>query len=258
MKLSYSGMTTYNECGYKFFNHYFMKLRTVEEKSAFAFGHSIDEALNVLLTTRNLEDAKAVFLTEWDKFKTATNIAFSKADLEDHLIPDCTETNVKLRSWYSIQAKGLIMVEEYAEQVLPLIKTVLAVQVPISLPNAAGDELVGFIDFVAELHTGEVVIFDNKTTSVKYDLDSVSKSEQLSTYYEALASKYGATKAGYITIPKKINKKKKPSIKIDFIIDNISETLIEETFMKYDEVLSAVKAGVFPQNLNSCINKYGK
>lgn len=257
MRISHSSISMYLACPYSYFLHYFRKLRPVEIKSAFVFGDAIDQGLNHLLLTKNLEEATGMFNIAWGKVEKE-GVSYSKADLEEHLLPEKEYKNDKEKSWESLSVKGRILLHEYSEQVLPLLKEVVAVQLNDSIINADEDELTIKTDFIAVMHDGKRVLFDNKTTSVKYEKDSVQKSEQLATYFEVLKDEYKLDACGYIAIPKKINKQKKPVIKIEVIIDTVSQETIDKTFENFDVVIADIKSAKFPKNPKSCISKYGK
>lgn len=258
MKISHSAKDTYLDCGYRYFLHYLLKLRPTEEKSPLIFGDAIDSGLNTLLETRNLDKAKKEFISKWDSARKKT-ISYSKSDYEEHTIDDPSqyETSQDL-VWASLKGKGILMLEEYNEQIMPRIKSVKAVQLNKFISNGTGDLLNIKTDFIAEWEDGRIILFDNKTSSMAYKEDSVRTSKQLATYYEMLKDEYNIEACGYIVIPKRTNKKKKPRVEIRVIIDNIPEETIEETFKDYETVLSGVKSAKFEQNRNSCIGKFGK
>lgn len=91
--------------------------------------------------------------------------------------------------WKSLAKKGHILLTAYYNNILPYVKEVLAVQKTISLLDEAGNDLNGIIDIVVKLdgkklgmNYDPVTIVDNKTTSTKYEEDSVFSSEQLAKY----------------------------------------------------------------------------
>lgn len=255
MRLSHSAKETYLECGYKYYLHYLMKLRPQGEKSPLIFGDAIDHALNHILEHRDLAKAKKEFDSKW-AIAAKKDVQYSKSDVEDHLVEELEEGLNK--AWHSLQAKAYIMLEEYEVQILPRIKRVIEVQLNRFIDNGTGDQLNIKTDFICEWEDGRIILFDNKTSSMKYEEDSVRTSKQLSTYFEMLKDDYKLDACGYIVIPKKINKKKKPKIDIKIIIDQIPEETIAETFTEYDKVLAGVKAAEFPKNKNACFGKFGK
>lgn len=258
MRLSHSSKNVYQECGYKWFNHYYRKLRTTDESSPLVFGNSVDLGLNTLLETRDLPKALSVFEESWGKVRAEQNIKYSKSDLQEELIKDLVATNEKDKSWLSLNEKGKILINEYNDQVMPRIKEVIKVQLDQVIKNETGDELIIKTDFIATWEDGRRILFDNKTSSVKYEENSVKESAQLATYYEGLKEEYKLEACGYIVLPKKINKRKKPAIDIKIIIDQVAEETIEATFKEYEEVLEGVKAAKFEKNFDACTSVYGR
>ncbi len=257
MRLSHSSKNLFNECSFKWYNHYMRKLRSTEESSPLFFGAAVDSGLNTLLETRDLEQALIQFRAAWLKIRDEQNIKYSKSDLQEELIKDLEPRNDKDKSWLSLNEKGKILITEYNEQVMPHISEVIKVQLDQILKNETGDELIIKTDFIA-VYKGQRILFDNKTSSVNYDANSVQESAQLATYWEALKEEYKLDACGYIVLPKKINKRKKPAIEIKIIIDKVKEETIENTFKEYEYVLSSVKEARFEKNLEACQGIYGK
>jgi hypothetical protein len=194
--------------------------------------------------------------------------------------------------WLSLKEKGLLMLQAYRTKVLPSIKKVLDVQIEISLSNGE-DSVTGFVDLVADIEGHGTVILDNKTSSIEYAEDSVITSPQLSLYMHALHGQYKTRKAGYIVLRKQIKKNRvkicskcghdgsstrhatcantiegkrcggqwdettSPDVDVQIIIDEIPERTEDIVLDNYDSVTHAIKAGVFPRNLQSCKNVYG-
>lgn len=254
MRISHSAKNVYLECPFKYFLHYYRKLRSQFESSALSFGNCVDLGLNFLLETRDVEGAVKVFQQAWEKLDYS-NIKFSKADLQVELI--ATTGDTKKDSHASLLVKGEILIREYNTQIMPRIKEVVKVQIDDVMENNSGDKLVVKTDFIARWEDDRIVLFDNKTSSVKYEQDSVQKSDQLGTYFEALREEYKIEACGYIVLPKKINKKKKPAVQINVIIDTISEDVITNTLNQFEDVLNSIKAAHFPKNENNCKNIYG-
>lgn len=198
-----------------------------------------------------------------------------------------------LANWCSLKQKGLLMLEAYKKKVLPKIKKVLSVQKKVVLGNADGDEIIGYVDLVAEVEDHGVVILDNKTSAMDYEEDSVIISPQLSLYTHILEEEYNTRKAGYIVMKKAIAKNKtkvcrscgydgsegrhatcsntidgkrcggeyeikiKPEVFIQFIVDEIPEQTEEIVLENYDVINDGIKKGIFHRNFNSCQNWYG-
>jgi hypothetical protein len=92
---------------------------------------------------------------------------------------------------------------------------------------------------------------------MKYTEDSVRISPQLAIYYETLKEEYNLDACGYIIIPKKINKIKEPRVKIEVIIDQVSQETLNATLESYDETLKNIKNAKFECNKSSCKGIYG-
>lgn len=238
LSLSFSAASRYLLSPYSYFCHYFMRLRPTDEPSALAFGDAFDVALNQLLETRDLAEAKASFNKRWSDFKDRP-MKFSKTDQKDALEDGKTP-------WEWFKHKGEIMLDAYYEQVLPKIKKVIAIQEEISVKNTDKDEFTGKIDAIVEWEDGRIILLDNKTSSISFEDDSVQKSPQLGTYFEILKDKYKLEAAGYVVIPKRLRKKKKPVCEISVYIGNVNADVIDKTFNDYDKVLSGIKSGTFP------------
>lgn len=216
------------------------------------FGSAMDSGLNVLLLEKDLRKAKDTFLTAWTTqsvdgqdidLRKCEYIKYSRADLDEALV-DNYDNNP---NWSSLKNKGLLILDQYNEQIIPNIEEVYLVQKKIEIKNDQDDSFIGFIDFVAKWRpTGKTIVFDNKTSSVKYDPNAARDSEQLATYYEALKDDLKIDGVGYIVIQKVIRKKKLPKVQIDVQFGEISEELIEKTYQKYDDVLTGIRTGNFP------------
>ncbi len=256
LTLSYSACEKYLLSPFSWYLHYLLKLRPVGFSSALVFGGAVDEGVNSLLTDMknnipvNVPKAKTIFenalaYSDNNDIRIKGTVKFSKADCDEDLLYGLTIPEEHDRAWYSLREKGIIMIDAYVSQVLPKIKQVHLVQHNINLTNADGDSFIGIVDLVATLDDGKTYVLDNKTSSKKYELDSVSESEQLATYFEALKSEYTLFGAGYIVLPKSIRKKKEPKCEIQIILGKIEEELIAATFAKYDGVLYGIKNGKF-------------
>jgi hypothetical protein len=258
MKISHSAKEKYLTCAYSYFLHYMRKIRTVFKRSSLTFGDAIDFGLNTLLETRDLDKALIAFHSQWAKNAQDKSIKYSKADLEEHLIEGLEFDTQEQATWKSLDIKGELLIREYNEQVMPRIKEVIKVQIEELLENEDKDFLTIKTDFICVWEDGRRILFDNKTSSVKYDKNSVKESGQLGTYFYALKDEYRLDTCGYIVTPKKTNKKKKPVVQIEVIIDDVSEATVENTMQEYQQVLDGVKAAQFPKNKKSCIGKFGK
>lgn len=114
-----------------------------------------------------------------------------------------------LMNWLVMKHKGMLMLQAYRKKVIPKLNTVYKVQHKISMSNSEGDEIIGYVDLIADVKGYGVVILDNKTSSMEYDASSVLTSPQLSLYMHILEEEYKTRKAGYIVMRKSIIKNRK-------------------------------------------------
>lgn len=254
IQLSFSAAQRYLTSPLSYFLHYYLRLRPVETGSALVFGSAIDAGLNSLLCdirddrAPTLERAKAAFDTEFGAV-SPHEIKYSKADKDLDVLTDEDRLNLSEGSitpveYLCLRRKGHMILDAYAEQVLPKLEKVLLVQHEISLPNELGDKLIGVVDLVAQIG-GKTWLLDNKTSSIKYAEDAVAVSQQLGTYYEALKDELKLDGVGFIVIPKNLRKKKEPRVPIEIKLGNVSEKVVEDTFEMYEQVLEGIKAGDF-------------
>lgn len=258
-KLSHSGRELYETCGYKFQLHYNQRLRSKNTSSALLFGSAFDEALNVLLLERDLEKAKYIFITEWLKHETNFNISYYKSDLNVELIdPDLlwdlsaiTDKNQHAHylHFFSMEAKGLRMLEAYNTEILPRIKNVIAVQKSFELPFPKQEGIVrGIIDLIAEieLDTGETVaaILDNKSTSAPYPKNSYKTKEQLALYSAAFPE---YTHVGFLTINKK-------DFKTQILVGEPDPKVIEQVNYNFRAAFENIAAREFGKNKKGCFS----
>jgi len=195
-------------------------------------------------------------------------------------------------NWLSLAVKAKILLRQYIKQILPQVTKVLAVQRQITLQNAEGDEITGFVDAVVEWSDGRVVVIDNKTAAREYDWDAVQKSPQLALYMHALAPEFNTRTAGFIVLRKGIKKNKtkvcskcghdgtgsraktcdnevdskrcpgtwnetiSPEGEINVLIANIPERLEEIVIENMADMTHLIKQGVFPRSLGSCTSPF--
>lgn len=236
-------------------------------------------------------------------------LGFEKADILDVLktVQDrkktvgydkLNENEIKifnLINWFSLKNKGPVLIEGYKKYVLPRIVKVHEVQKYIKMENNVGDTVIGYIDLIVDYKhdDGKVykVIADNKTSSMDYAKDSVTKSQQLTIY--AIAE--NISHAAFFVMKKQIakNKIKKcklcgsdgikdnnklttaktcdnivekkrchgeweekifPEARVDIIFDEIKQhnkDIVTETL---DHVNNGIKNNIFPRNFQACGN----
>lgn len=254
IQLSFSAAQRYVLSPLSYFLHYHLRLRPTETGSALVFGAAVDVGLNALLIdkrdgrTPSIEKAKALFDAEFRAVEP-TVIKYSKADMDTSvltsgdLLKSSADPSIPVANLCLLR-KGHMILDAYAEQVLPRLEKVILVQHDIDLENELGDKLVGIIDLVAQID-GKIYILDNKTSSVKYAADAAQLSQQLGTYYEALKDEYKIDGVGFIVIPKNMRKKKEPKVPIEIHLGQVDDKVITTTFEMYDNVLDGIKNGRF-------------
>jgi hypothetical protein len=264
-KLSFTKLSQYQECGLKYDLHYNQYLRPSKPKSALIFGNSIDEALNVLLETKDLNLAQQKFEDLWNKqlfnkkeisLYTPGNVSFSKADLDEDLLEINNFTideNID-PAWLSLFMKGELILKTYNDVVLPKIKEVIGIQTPIKIENIEGDSIEGKLDIIIKWEDDRILLMDNKTTSVKYTPESAKESEQLNLYYYIKKDEYKLDAVGFITIDKKVHwEYKKTCKKCKHVFNSNHKTCINTMFGK--RCNSEVSIEKIPSiNINFIIN----
>jgi hypothetical protein len=256
-KLSHSARETLETCSYKYELHYNRRLRSVNTSSALLFGSAFDESLNVLLLERDLEKAKQVFLDQWLRNEHNYNIVYYKMDhdlslLDSDLLWDLAGVTdaVKRKHYecfFTLEAKGLKMLEAYHAEILPKIKRVIEIQKSFELPFAEYNGIVrGVIDLVAEIELvdGTVVaaILDNKSTSQPYTKNSYKTKEQLALYQAALLEyKY----VGFLTLNKK-------TFATQIIVGEFDADVVCSTLEKFENAFKQIAAKDFQKNKKGC------
>jgi hypothetical protein len=316
-RLSHSAINRYLFCGESFRLHYHQGYRPKNISSALLFGKALDMAFEYILTGKNTITDKEI-ANEYEYFDyhwrsqylndTLTNIYlnedkyihYSKTDLDYDLlteeeIQEAYQDNDKL-SWFSLRAKGHLMIDTFKREFLPKVKKIHSTQELIELENDQGDRTIGYCDAVLELEGyDKPIITDFKTAAKPYSEDSVQYSVQLSQYLHSLSYKYDNTRlAGYVVFSKSIAKNHekicskcgfdgsagkfktcnsiknsvrcngewiptKPKALMQLIIDEIPEEVENLVIDNIDNVNTAIKMGIFTKNVNGCKDAgYGK
>lgn len=258
-KLSHTRLQTYLTCPYKYWLYYDKKLRPKATKSALVFGAAMDEALNELLQSKDLDKSKERLsyklnhpIVNDTPIILAENldlIKFSKTDLQ----PALSEDPIKC-----LELKGNILLDEYNKKIIPKIKEVISVQETIKIENEDGDSIIGIIDMIVKWKDNKTYLLDNKTTSVKYDKDSPSKSDQLLLYHLIKQSEVDIDKIGFIVLNKKI--RKDLSCDIDVILKPTSKISLDselEVLKKFNDVNEGIHKREFKRNYKNCRGVYG-
>jgi hypothetical protein len=295
-KLSHTSVSLYNECGRKYKLHYIDKIRSKDEKSALYFGKCLDNALNILLLNKDLNEALKLFEIDWKN--APTNLKYSKSDYDQELID--WEDKVEGSPWDSLRIKGELLIMAYHTAVLPKIKNVVIIQKPVSIKNNEGDEVAGFLDLIVEWEDGKTYLMDNKSSSIPYSLTSAKESQQLVLYYYLEKDNYKLDGVGFIVLSKKINKNKvktckvcgttstgrektcakmvlkpgrftkeercnnefsisyNPTVDVQFIINQVDEKDEDKCVDTFDLANNGILNQNFEPNFRACVGKYGK
>lgn len=248
LKLSYSQLNLYTNCGERYNLHYNKKLRSVWFHAALAFGSAIDNGLNVLLKTNDRAKALAEFDKMW-KFQYVNGqytdlssfeyLAYADTDFDKDLVSKedqlklgddwlikfngiCSRKDqvgykfldkeerlfYNLCCWYSLKTKGHVMIKSYDEQIMPRIKRTIAVQHKSVLASDQGDEVDQYLDIILEWEDGRILLMDNKTAAREYDDDAAASSQQLISYFFRNKADFNLNAVGFFVLRKQIQKNK--------------------------------------------------
>jgi hypothetical protein len=154
--------------------------------------------------TKNEVDALIKLKTPWEDIPEEKRMVYNYAN------------------WLCLQKKGHMLLTAYHKDILPKIKSVVAVQTKVELDDGEGNILNGVVDYIAIIDGKQfgfdydpVTLLDNKTSSEEYDSDSVKGSEQLATYQAILNIqeadpehpwKHKIELCGYTVMSKKLDK----------------------------------------------------
>lgn len=250
MRISLTARDKYLQCPRSYKLHYRDNLRPVKESSALKFGSALDNGLNHLLLTRNVQEAQSIFWMDWAEWENKPVIDYFKSDLDINLLTesDCNELDSisdpvlkeHKANWKSLYYKGLKLIQLYNDKILPSIEEVIAVQKEINITNEDGDNITGIIDLIAKikLDTGEVVVavLDNKSTSSPYPKNSYATKHQTALYTFVEGIEY----AGFLTVNKK-------EFKHQIIVGKVPEEFQEKVLQEFVDVIDQIKAEQFPK-----------
>ena len=201
MKTSFSALSKWMNCPYEYFLYYEERIRPSENKSAFFFGGAIDESINTLLLTKDVDKAKEHFN---NIFTDVPGIKYNEDDIDAELLTE--EEYSTSPAFHSLRKKGLILIDGFNNDILPKIKRVVEVQKELTVKNDVGDELVIKADLIVEWEDDTTILLDTKTSIRPYDYDAASKSIQLTLYFDVLEKMYGITKIGFLVLNKILKK----------------------------------------------------
>lgn len=197
---------------------------------------------------------------------------------------------LNILNWLSLRRKGHLMLDAYVQNIVPEIEYVVDVQKKVELTSDCGSTLVGYIDAVVKFKQDlEPCVLDNKTSSMFYTEDKIKFSQQLFIYAYAL----GLSRVAYAVMLKNIKLDKRsvcnvcghesksahktcnavnengkrcggewtlhlnPQCLTQILRDRVEENTKLVVIDNIAEINDAIKAKVFPKNLNTCTNLYG-
>lgn len=285
--LSYSAVSKYLSCPYEYFLYYIEKLRPTALHSSLYFGKSVDSALTLLLTTRDIGKAKKHFN---DIFLLDETISYVPEDIDNDLLTQ--EEYESHPEYYSLKKKGIVLIDSFNEEIMPRIKKVISTQETVILESDSGDRFKAISDLICEWEDGSTILFDIKTSIMPYEDDSVKKSIQLALYDNIFKNKYNVEKIGFLVLRKILKKNRtkvcqecgyvgtggrhatcpnkrnngrcdgqwnetvRPEAYIQILIDDPNVLLEKNILETVDKVNVNIKEGDFYKNLTHC--KRGK
>jgi hypothetical protein len=289
-KLSFTKINTYRECNYKYKLHYVERLRSEELKSSLVFGGCVDQGLNELLLSRDLDKALEIFRLAWEPYLTQ-QIKYTKSDVDTDLISGYLGDNP---GWQAMYVKGNYLIKAFNEEILPKIKKTVLVQEIIEAHNEEGDSIVGALDAIVVWEDGKTYLIDNKTTSIKYTENSANESEQLALYHFVKKEEFKLDGVAFFTLNKilkknvvktcikcghihegtalktcnikvdgikcngDLDKTFKFSVEIKTIFGKPSEEVEQQILNEFDKVNAGIKNKKFERNEKACFGKFGK
>jgi hypothetical protein len=280
MKLSYSAISKYQECPFKYKLHYIDRLRQNYLSSPLIFGSAFDKVSTMILEDFGKEqrDYAIEFATAYYILTEAGDaIKFSKSDCDLSLIPEhllegienvyqlkakevldsSRQYEVEQNMFYDLccvsqKEKGILLLAEFKNWVYDNVASVISMQDKVEFANEEGDSFEGYIDFICTLKNGKTVIMDLKTSSNPnkyYTEGSADISPQLTIYSQGKEIK----DVGYIVLDKTI-RKKEPRVRFKEVYGTITEEQVSKTFNDIDDALHKIRAEEFPKNEDSCNN----
>lgn len=301
-KLSHSSVQMFQECSVKYKLHYIDKIRTDNSKSAFLFGNALDMAFNSLLKGDSL--SKALNIYEYRMKNTIINnkrvrvldsklITYTKNDFNKELVSHFNGKQHINQPWYSLFLKGKLIVEAYHYKVIPKIQKVISIQKRISLKNEDGDSISGLMDAIVIWEDGKTYLIDNKSSTVKYEDDSVRQSNQLALYHYIEKDNVHLDGAGFIVLDKNIEMNSvktcgkcsyistsshrkcealinqvrcngewvityNPTVNINYFFDKIQEEDENRVIEEFDRVNKQIHKQEFSCDFDKCYTKFGR
>jgi hypothetical protein len=281
-KISYSAWDKYLTCPKMYDLHYNKRLRPKGISSPLVFGVAVDEALNVLLLTGELDKSIQTFRDKM-KWEDMTDVHWDPRDTDPSIAERQDGWSDDQYAWACMRVKGRMLIEEYYRKIYPLIEEVESVQKDLqSRP--------GVIDAIVKLRGHGRVLLDNKTAARPYQPDAIAASTQLALY----ARDQQITKVGFAVLVKQIQKNTvrtclscsfdgslvrhktcpnivnglrchgewdeshSPKAVVQLMVEDIPSNLGELAHDSMCQTEKAIEHEVYPRNLRACGKVYGK
>lgn len=221
---------------------------------------NVEESPGKILWTKGDWDVELLEEGDFEKLATLSDFEITRSNiysLESDVFEMIKESKkvygellipFNLICYLSLRRKAALLLEAFKTDIMPQIDVVHEIQPAITLPNGSGDEIVGFVDFVATFKDGIKRIIDNKTSSRSYNEKDL-ESQQLAIYSEAL----GIRDVGYAVLHKNL-RKKAPFVKTQLLFTKISEELLEKVFDTVGETEYNIKKEKFEKNFDGCFS----
>lgn len=272
LRISHSQKDQFLNCPYSWFVSYMLYIRREKTGSALPFGIAFDESQEIILLENDYEKAKKHFINKWthpelngvefahlDKLPDVNNkVHYYKSDRDESLFKDAEI----ITAHESLMRKGLIMLEQWANEFVPLVRKVIVVQKKVEVKNNIGDIISGKVDLIAEMSQnfteapGAVILWDGKTSSKAYSKNKIeTEGEQLAVYNFALEEEYGIDLVGYHVTEKKM-RVKDPRTRIQMLVGKVPDELLQKTINQYDQMSLQIKQAYFPKNAPNCTRPF--
>lgn len=185
------------------------------------------------------------------------------SDLRDkyksHSLPRTVKKLMNFMFYISCRRRGILMIRAYEKEILPRIKKVHAIERQITIGEKDGeDSIIGYIDLICdfEMDDGSIqkVLFDHKTSSVKYPAKRLTESQQLALYNYSEK----IDNVGYIVMVKKIKQPKRGMRKgeifcdVQVMIGQIEEEVTMSILEFAAQTLENIQAEKFDKKFDSC------
>jgi hypothetical protein len=231
--------------------------------------------MNVLLESIHKDNMTQSAKTEFNK-QMATwmhqyNVDFFDKDFDKRLLSDddsktideaVPEHQSHLYGWFCLYRRGLSFIDQYVEQVIPLIDEVVSVQGKIQKTNQHGDGIIGYLDAIITWKpcayspdSSFTSVSDHKTSSASYSQRKTNESTQLALYAKFKELEHQS----FVVFRKDLDAK--GNIRpIQVLHAPADHDIMDAVLQSFDDTLNNVKEGNFPKTNKKwqCSKMFGK